>query len=449
MSAVHQTYRYAHPSFVSDGSRPRLTLSTSPLANEVPPRFFEGQLLAPKMVADLLTAVHLVVGSRFYTPANTVARLIRLADPVVTSGGGLLRFEGFSSCCSTYIRVDLLPDSYDGQVVAKGTTNVDFNAEMRAALSRIRDEAGLALAVGPDAVTLRSQDTEVTERKVELPTRWIRGMVEVQSCQAAMSRRFEVSALEAMRFMRTLPKSSTSRTPLWITPGPAGLFTTTRASAQGVRVTDARRLRLLEGLLSRAASVAVYADDAQLASAWVLDFGSARLTLALSPEVWRGFSGEGQALRALLNASARSAATLTSVRAALQWQPRLDARALASELGLQLDEVRDALRVLGACGLAGFDVADGHYFHRVLPFDLSGVEDMHPRLAAARALIDAGAVTVRHTDPFDATVRSGDLDHHVREKAGELHCTCPWHAAHKGLRGPCKHVLAAEASRGS
>jgi hypothetical protein len=447
MSAVSQTYRYAHPSFLSEAARPRLTLSTALPEGGAAPRFFEGRMLAPRLVSELLTAVHLIVGSRFFTPANSVAKAIALADPVVTSGGGLLRFEGFSACCSTYVRTDVLPQAYDGQVIAKGTTNVDFNAPMRAALARVRDEAGLELAVGPDEVTLRSGTAQVTERKVDLPARWVRGMVEVQSCQAAMRRRFEVSALDALRFLRTLPRASTSRTPLWVAPGPAGLFATTRPSERGVRVTDTRRLRVLEVLLPRASSLAVFAHDAQQASAWVLDFGQARLTLALSPEVWRGFSGEGQALRALLHASGRSDALLARVRAALAWQPRLDGAALAGELALPASDIEDALRVLGACGLAGFDVADGRYFHRVLPFDLSGVEDMHPRLAAARELIADAAVTVLKDDPFEATVRSGGVLHRVRSKAGELHCTCPWHAAHQGQRGPCKHVLAAEASR--
>ena len=40
-----------------------------------------------------------------------------LADPVVTSGDGWLRFEGFSSCCSTYVRADLSPQAYDGRVL--------------------------------------------------------------------------------------------------------------------------------------------------------------------------------------------------------------------------------------------------------------------------------------------------------------------------------------------
>jgi hypothetical protein len=447
MSAVPHTYRYDHPSFLASGDKPRLALATAVPSDGPAPSFFEGRLLAPRMVAEMLTAVHLVVGSRFFTPPNTVARAVALADPVVTAGGDVLRFEGFSGCCSTYVRVDLLADAYDGEVCGKGTTNVDFSAPMRAALAGIRDEAGLALSVGPDALIVRSGVAEVTERKVELPTRWLRGMVEVQSCQAAMQCRFEVSGLEALRFLRTLPKASTSRTPLWISPGPAGLFATTRPTERGVRLTDTRRLRVLEALLPRARTLTAYADDAHQANAWVVDFGSARLTLALSAEVWRGFSGEGQALRALMHAGTRGAPLLARVRSALQWQPRLDPQALGGELGLGAAEVSDALRVLGACGLAGFDVTEGHYFHRVLPMDLSIVADMHPRLTDAQALVDAGAVTVLKAEPFEAAVDSGGPAHRVREKEGELHCTCPWFAAHRGQRGPCKHVLAAEASR--
>jgi hypothetical protein len=449
MNSVTQAYRYSRESFLSDETRPRLLLATAMTPDGgAAPHFFNGRLLAPRRTAELLTALHLVVGTRFFTPANSVARAIALADPVVTCGGGLLRFEGFSSCSSTYARVDLLPAAYDGDVVGKGTTNVDFNAGMRAALARIRDDAGLDLSVGAEALTLRSGGTEVVERKVELPLRWLRGMVEVQSCQAAMRRCFEVPGLEALRFLRTLPKASTSRTPLWVAPGPRGLFTSTRPGPGAVRVTDVRRLATLNVLLPSARSLAVYADDGHQASVWVVDLGSARFTLALSAEVWRGFSGEGQALRALLRAGLRGAPVLAHVRAALNWQASLDSARLAAELRLSTTEVDDALRVLGASGLVGYDVSEGRYFHRVLPLDLSGIEDMHPRLADAQRLLEAGAVTVLKRAPFEATVRSGELEHRVRERDGELRCTCPWFAAHQGQRGPCKHVLAAETQRG-
>lgn len=446
MTALAHAFRYLEPSTFREGTAPRLVLATS-APGDRHPHFFEGRMRRPQLVAQLLSAVHLIVGSRFFTPANTVARAVQLADPIVTAGGGWLRFEGFSSCASTYVRADLLPQAYDGDLVGKGTTNVDFQAAMRAALARVRDDAGLALSVGRDEVALRSGATQVVERRVELPQRWLRALVEVQACQAAMRPRFTLTGLEALRLMRTLPRASTARTPLWLAPGAAGLHTTTRPVDGGVRFTDTTRLRVLQGLLAGADSLAVHADDAQQASAWVLDFGSARLTLALSAEVWRGFSGEGQALRALLQASGeRTAPALAAVRAALHWQASLDAGSLAAELALTPAAVADALRVLGASGLVGHDVAEGRAFHRELPFDLAMLDDLHPRLTDARALVEAGAVTVLRREPFEADVASGGVAHRVRAEAGGWRCTCPWYAKHQGQRGPCKHVLAAEAS---
>jgi hypothetical protein len=445
---VQHAYRYAEPSRLVEANRPRLALATAAAGGDLHPYFFEGRVAKPRLTAGLLTAVHLIVGSRFFTPANVVARTIALADPIVTSGGGMLRFEGFSGCCSAYVRVDLLPAAYSGDVVGKGTTSVDFNEPMRAALARVRDDANLELAVGSAEFRLRSGGMETIERKVDLPTRWVRGLLEVQSYQAGMQRRFEVAAVEALRFFQTLPKAPTGRTPLFIARGPGGLHATTRPIDEGVRITDTSRLRLLHALLPGATTLSVFADDAQQASAWVLDYGCARLTLALSAEVWRGFSGEGQALRALMQVGdGATGASFAQVRAQLQWQAALDAPALARDLDVPTGAVDDALRVLGASGLAGFDVFMGRYFHRVLPFDLSLAEDLHPRLVAARTLIEAGAVRIVTMDPLEAEVRSGDTVHRVRGVESDLHCTCPWFATHQGERGPCKHVLAAAAFR--
>lgn len=330
MPTLAHAYRYAYASSLSGAGRPRLTLATSNAAER--PHFFEGRLLQPRLCADLLTAVHLIVGSRFFLPANSLAKALMLADPVVTSGGGTLRFEGFSACCSAYIRADLLPAAYDGETVGQGTTNVDFNAPMRAALARLRDADGLDLSVGADELTLRSGQQSVTEKKVELPLRWLRGMLEVQSYQSGMRACHAMNGMEALRFLRALPRNASGRTPLWMVAGAGGPRMTASPATNGVRISDTSRLRVLEQLAPKAKSVTVYADDAQQSCAWVLDFGMARLTLALSAETWRGFSGEGQALRALLRAS--GSGSLASVRAQLAWQSVLDAGRIAGKLSL-------------------------------------------------------------------------------------------------------------------
>jgi SWIM zinc finger len=448
MAELQHVYRYHGASAIAERGLPHLALVTGSPVGAASPYFFEGRVRQPRLVADALTAVHLIVGARFFTPPNMLAKRIAQSDPVVTSGGGVLRFEGFSACCSAYIRIDLGPDGYEGTVVGKGSTNVDFNAPMRAALARIRDEHGLGLSVGADELSIATGGAAVTERKVALPERWIRGMLEVQAIQSAMSPRLGAPAVEALRFLRSLPRASTSRTPLWVARGPSGLFSTTRQVEDGVRLADSRRLRVLEALMPFSDGLTVYADPANQASAWVLDFSGLRVTLALSAETWRGFSGEGQSLQALMRLGGESnGSVLDRVRAQLNWQRLLRVDELSATTGIAGNRVVDALRVLGASGLVGYDVAEQGHFHRVLPFDLSSIDDMHPRLAAAKDLIARQAVHIVSGASFIATVHSDGVEHRVRDVGGQVRCTCPWFAKHGDDRGPCKHVLAATALR--
>jgi len=113
------------------------------------PFFFEGRCRSPRVVADLLLALANTVNSRFYLPGAS-----RMLDPVVTSSEELLRLEGFSSCCGVYARVDLSADAFDCEIQGRGTTNVDFNASMRAALTQVRNGDDVRLSVGVDQFRL-------------------------------------------------------------------------------------------------------------------------------------------------------------------------------------------------------------------------------------------------------------------------------------------------------
>ena len=97
---------------------------------------FEGRFTRPALAADLLLSLAQVVGSRFYTPPAMVARLVRESDPVITCGLEQMRWEGFSSCCSVYARVDMEKGALEGSLISCGTTNVDFGGEFRSALAR-------------------------------------------------------------------------------------------------------------------------------------------------------------------------------------------------------------------------------------------------------------------------------------------------------------------------
>ena len=120
--------------------------------------------------------------------------------------------------------------------------------------------------------------------------------------------------------------------------------------------------------------------------------------------------------------------------------------ALATRFSLDRADVTAALAALGSRGLVGFDLAEGACFHRELPFDLTQVESLHPRLKDARKLVAGGGIRITRRDEerIDAYVRGTDVEHRVAIVGDAATCTCPWYAKHQGERGPCKHVLAVQ-----
>ena len=407
------------------------------------PYFFKGKLTRPERAADLLRALVHIVHSRFHVPAAMLSRILAVADPVVTSGGDFLRFEAFSACSSTYARADFLPAAFKGEVFERGTTNVDFNAPMRAALARIRAADAIELAVGTDAVELSGPRESVIERKVTLPVRWLKGFVEVQAYQARMNLCLEIAGAEAQRFFRALPRTAPKHV-CWVMPAGRGLRLGQTAVKGGVCVGGVARLRVLEDLSRHSRVLRIYAEPGTQTSAWELVLDEGHFHLVLSPEVWRGFSGEGQALADLAGSEWKQ--VLPRVRASLKWEATIDADALAKRLALGKPAMTAALSALGARGLVGYDLARQAYFHRELPFDLSRLEMLQPRLREARKLAATGKVRVlRQTgDQVEALVPGSGVEHRVRVTASGSKCTCPWFAKHQGLRGPCKHVLAVQ-----
>ena len=354
---------------------------------------------------------------------------------------GFIRWGRSAAAAST---ATVLPAVLDGDIVDNGTTNVDVNPPLRQALTRVGGIEPLHLAVGPHDLTVSTMDGSVVERKVPLPDRWLRGFAEVQVIAAGFDRRAEIPAPEAMAFLRRLPKSG-DRSVLWALPAGRTLRLTSRPVPGAVCLAGAGRLVTLGPLLRFARFLRVYGppvtpSTAAVASTWELDTGALRLSLTLSPEPYRGFSGEGAALAGLATAPVEDA-DADLVAALLTWEPTVDVEDLALRAGMTAGRVRAALARLGTAGQVGYDVAEAAFFHRVLPYDPARVERHNPRLAGARALVDAGAVTI---DGSTATVRSGHEIYRVRQLATGLTCTCPWWAKHRGDRGPCKHALAVD-----
>ncbi|MEJ7729236.1 MAG: SWIM zinc finger family protein [Polyangiaceae bacterium] len=337
----------------------------------------------------------------------------------------------------------------DAEALRPGTTNVDFNAGMRAALARIREGDRLLLEIGQEGVAVthdaRGDSERVVERKVKLPARWLRGLVEVQAIQRRMEQRMDLDRASAVRFLRALPRAGRPSDAAWVLPSGNGIRLGSARRDGAVRLAGPTRLAMLEPALPLGDRIAVFEDPVTGASAWRVHGRGVTLTLVLSPETWRGFSGEGQVLQRLATTEPRVA----DVRALLAWQSELTEDEVATRTGIAGAEVEGAFAWLATRGLVGYDVARRAWFHRVLPFDLeqlaSLAEAQNPRLASARKLVDGGAVTVIRGDGgAEGQVRSDDVVHRVRLGADGARCTCPWYAKHGEQRGPCKHVLAVE-----
>jgi len=431
---VH-SYTYLRPSALAGRDLRLQTSGGLGAVAQAHPRFFTGFLTTPEAAAVALLGVADVARTRYFQPLNQAS-----LDPVVTGSRDRLRFESFSGCCGVYARLDVLPAGLDGDTTGHGTTNVDVNPPLRQALTRVSGAEPLHLAVGPDDVTVSTAGGALVEKKVPLPDRWLRGFAEVQVTAARFDQRAELDAAQATAFLRRLPVAD-NRSVLWAVPAGRTLRLTATPGPGAVCLAGGGRLVALRPLLRFARTLRVYGpavtSAGAAASTWELDTGALRLSLTLSPEPWRGFSGEGSVLAGL--ADGDDDADL--VGALLTWQPVVDVEELSDRAGIGTNRVRAALSRLGTAGQVGYDVAEAAYFHRVLPYDAARVYRHNPRLAAARTLAGSGAVTL---DGDTAGVRGGGDVYRLRRVGGRYTCTCAWWAKHRGERGPCKHALAVD-----
>jgi hypothetical protein len=443
-------YAYLGPSeFAQRQGQADLRLATSgglaPSGAVAHPFFFSGFVAQPAVVAQALLMLARVARTRFYVPPNTLAAVLRAADPVVTSTPEGLRFESFSVCCGVYARLDVDAAALDVTHLAAGVTNVDVNPPLRQALAGLRASEPLHLKVGGDALRVATPEGEIVEEKVPLPTRWLKGFAETQMLSAGMMPRHELTGVALRQFVQALPRSSATKTVMWATQAARSLRLATQATPGAVCVAGPERLRALEPLLRYATALRAYGADVAAggqpqASAWVLELPGARVTLGLSPEKARGFSGEGSVLHLIAGGDANEDAAFVSTL--LAFEPRIDIAHLAARAMLPEAQIASALGVLASSGQVGFDLAAGAYFHRPLPVKAGLLDTLHPRLADARKLLADGGVRPEGEGQY--TVQSGQQHYRVALGAepAQDRCTCPWNAKYQGTRGPCKHTLA-------
>ena len=443
--AALQEYHYSSSSaFRTDSGGGFLDLSTSGGISQAEPEaehpfFFQGALTAPKVASRCLSVLAKVVASKF---TYTREQRLSLLDPVVTSGGDYVRFEGFSGCCGLFARVDLTPDAYQAVQVHHGTTNVDFNRELRNALSAVGEKSRLSLAIGQEELVLIDGSDQIVEKKVPLPSRWLKGFVEAGTYQANMEEVFRVPRIHAVRFLTSLTKANSLAKEAWlIRQGPGFKFSPSRSS-NGVRVGSPERLSFLQELSPFVRGLRISKDSADQVSSWDVDCGSVKFSLTISPETYRGFSGEGQALADLIDDDCLWLSE--EIRDNLEWQASIKLSDLARKHKTSTEKIAEALSHLSAQGLVGYDRNLGGYFHREMPFKPERLQTLNPRIKNAQRLVETGVI--EWIDPKIRAWIKGDSASYEVKLSETPSCTCRWHTKYLGRRGYCKHILAAQLS---
>ncbi|MEL1245251.1 SWIM zinc finger family protein [Flavobacterium sp. DGU11] len=399
------------------------------------PCFFWGNLTEPYLTSRCLLTLSKVVRSSF-TPIPP-----RMLDPIVSAGTGQLRFEGFSSCNGVYARLDLLEDAIDGEFIASGTTNVDFNEPMLNALNAVKKEEKMILGVGSKNVTVSTEKGTVTEKKVTLPARWIKGFTSVQLYLADMEEKFTLNRIQIIQLFQSIPKG-TAKGEFYLTQRANKFMWSPVESKDAVRFGGVARLRLLDGISTYFQTMSIYQSKDGESVAIVAGLGKMRFTLALSPDNYRGFSGEGNVLESM--ASEVPEAWVRAMDSLLKSNEQFDPTMLSVEHDVAFDTMDSLTASLSSMGLLGYDLHNHQHYYRRLPFRAERILSLNPRLKNAKKLIDENGVVFTSKEPgnIEARVEGTGVKHTVIIQNELSKCTCDWFTKHQDKRGLCKHILA-------
>jgi SWIM zinc finger len=398
------------------------------------PCFFWGSLTDPYITAKCWSTIAKVVRSSFGPIPPS------LRDPIVSAGAERLRFEGFSSCNGVYVRLDMKPDSIDGEFIANGTTNVDFNDPMLNALNAIQKNEKVTLAVGQKEMQVITTKTKVVEKKVTLPVRWIKGLTSVQLYLADMEIKFELNKIQTIQLFQSLPKGNV-KGEFYITKRAGKFMFSTLATQDSVRIGGIHRLRLLEGVLAIVDKIYFHESSDKETCAVVCEFGKMQLLMAFSPDAYRGFSGEGKALDNMTeNVPLEWVYGLNSL---LKSNETFDPTMLSIENDIDFGTMENLTASLSSMGLLGYDLSERTHFYRRLPFKAERILSLNPRLKNAKKLLDNDDVEIliRQANYVEAKVKGTGVNHKVIIDGENQRCTCDWFTAYQGKRGICKHIL--------
>ena len=409
-----------------------------------------------------------------------------ILDPVISVHPDAVVMEVFSKDegCYASLSFDHSFFASEGQV-QYGTTNIDFSPELAQGIEQIRSFRETQLTIGQQAVGLTSQtaealpNSEVIEKRINVPQSWLRGFLQVQSSAQLAADVFYLKPLDlynALRYLRLHADVKGKRRGLRIELEPKQaprlvlephdvVINGSAEAYQGkvakvVRLWGRRRLQLIKRFLPYTQSIEVRLLGNGMPSFWILRGEGMTLTVAIT-----GFTASNwsQALNfdLLLPRRADSLATLKTVTSHLQsvWVAPLSE--ITNHTGLEVAACRAALQQACQQGLVTYDAAHQVYRYRPLteqPLDMSQFQfrqpaeklayDLLSRPTAISALTlnlipqEGVEISATITVKEDKREYLSQLKLNEEGQVSKASCSCHQIMQHGLSQGACSHLIA-------
>ncbi len=401
-------------------------------------------------------------------------RKLMPCDPVITVADDVVFFECFSADessygCLTVNREDTFGPSPNFQ---RGTTNVDYSWDLYHHFQGLRSYRETRFRLDPAGFDVATRGSaEYREEKIDLPTGWLRGFMQLQAAMALPMRRATLTREAVYSLLAWLKRHKARTSPRALRfeqkPGqPLALVLEPweqRIPVHGgeaagewtepVRIWGRQRLLALARLLPLVDSVDVYLLGTGFPSFWVAKMGEMRLTLGLSGWTANDWT-RGSSLDLLAPPVPAGAVDVEATAKFLQERRAASLGEIAAATSRSPAATAAALNHLAHTGQVIHDLAAGVYRWRQIMARALGEAELGPEneeVTASREIVLRKRVTLdsRVAAPGGGVIFTGQaeskpvellIDSDGRIKRGR--CLCG-HFQKAGLRaGPCRHLLA-------
>ena len=411
-----------------------------------------------------------------------------ILDPIVNVHQHGVSFEVFSRDEGCYAQLTFDHELFE-QIgdINYGTTHIDFSQALVQGIEQIRSYRTTQLNIGQQAVDLQVQhpvldeQQQIIEKRIQVPTSWIRGLLQVQSAMQISQDSFELDPVALYNVLFELRMHADikgkkrgllielvpQKMPvLTLEPFDISIKSTAQvyqgSSAKLVRLWGRRRLALLKKILPHCQKVNVTLLGQGMPSYWTLSGQSFTLTLAMT-----GFSQANwsQALNFDLLLPKRPTGDeqnqqVNDILEQLQQTP-IEFEPLKKLTKFKPTELRSMLLQLAQAGMIRYEIATGRYYYRPLtetPLDIArltyhNLAEKHAYDLSTRAnAISKFTVQVIPTQGVqlsaDITVSEDRRSYHSQLQLNEegmvsrAECSCPQFLQHRLTQGVCSHLIA-------